>query len=225
MEDGLIFLSGEEHTHCAKSLRRTSGDPIFITDGKGTIYECEIIQTSRTETVARVIGSHTRSPMPVRYAIGLSVLKNPSRTEWFVEKAVEIGISDFYFFQSARTEGKGFNHARLQKIIVSAGKQSMNVVFPGLHMYSSFEEMLADTNEIFDTKCIAHCNVVESHLYEHLRIPAPTLLLIGPEGDFTPQEVSLALKYGFSEVNLGSSRLRSETAALAGLMTMHLSRI
>jgi 16S rRNA (uracil1498-N3)-methyltransferase len=225
LDDGHIFLTGEEHTHCAKALRRTSGDHVFITDGKGTIFECEIIQTSRAQTIAKVIGSQTRPPMPVRYAVGLSALKNPSRTEWFVEKAVEIGISDFYFFQSARTEGKGFNHSRLQKIIVSAGKQSMNVVFPALYMYSSFEELLMATNHVFDNNCIAHCNGAESHLSEHLKTQASTLLLIGPEGDFTDQEVSLALKYGFREVNLGSSRLRSETAALVGLMTMHLSRI
>jgi len=225
VENEQIFLTGEEHAHCTKVMRRAQGDTINVTDGKGNIYLCEITQSTRTQTTAKIREYQVSPPLSKRFAVGLSILKNPSRTEWFVEKAVEIGISDFYFYQSTRTEGKSINQPRLQKIIISAGKQSMNVIFPTIHFFSSFEPMLQSLSSIFEQRFIAHCNGVESHLITHLKKPNTKFLLIGPEGDFTDKEVSMALQYGFQEVSLGSSRLRSETAALVGLTAMHLSRM
>jgi 16S rRNA (uracil1498-N3)-methyltransferase len=225
IEDGHLILTGEEHMHCAKVLRRASGDQIHITDGKGMIYTCTIIETTRSQTTAKILESVSSPPLSERFAIGLAILKNSSRTEWFVEKAVEIGISDIYFYQTSRTEGKTLNASRIQKIIVSAGKQSLNVHFPIIHFSTSFKDLLEEVSDSFSSRFIAHCNGIESHLSNHLKTPASTILLIGPEGDFTEVEITEAKKNGFLEVHLGSSRLRSETAALVGLMSMHLARI
>ena len=152
-------------------------------------------------------------------AIGISHKKNPSRLEWFIEKAVEIGISEIIIFKAQRTEKKSLNESRLMKILISAMKQSLNLHLPELRILNNFQEISKYCNH-FDHKYIAYCDGPTDLLSEVYTKNGSGLVLIGPEGDFTKDEINYAINFNFHPASLGKNRLRTETAGLVALMML-----
>lgn len=215
VNDKAGVLDAEESLHVAKVLRKKEGDIIYVTNGLGSQFQVELtlvhpkgVQFQVTETI-----EHQRQR---KHELHLAVapLKNMSRFEWVIEKAVEIGVDVLYPLQSHRTEKNHINLGRLEKIMLSAAKQSLQFHFPSLKPITTFKDLM----QFEGSKLIAHCNTPNlAPLWQHAPIQEKTLLLIGPEGDFTVEEVKLALENNFKETGLGTSRLRTETAAIVAI--------
>ncbi|MBK8621828.1 MAG: 16S rRNA (uracil(1498)-N(3))-methyltransferase [Saprospiraceae bacterium] len=212
--DKTILLSGEEHQHCSKVMRHKRGDTLYVLDGKGHIFETVIGEINRNDTHL-IIQKKIEKPEagPQRY-IAISPTKNPSRLEWFIEKATELGITGFIIIFCHRTDKKPVKTERLQKIIVSALKQSGRTVLPTLRVLDKFENMAEIPGFMLYKKFIAHCEKNEEHLLSKTDKKEDQLVCIGPEGDFTPSEIDWSIERGFIPVSLGSTRLRTETAGL-----------
>lgn len=217
VSENQLRLTEDEHQHCTKVLRKQMGDDIFVTDGNGHIYTTRIATITKRETLCHILHTETKPTLKPKIAVAISPTKNASRLEWFVEKAVEIGINEIMVFNAQRTEKKSFNYSRIHKIMVSAMKQSLNVHLPKLEYYESTKQLLTKTKDI-DQKFIAHCDGPTLSLQASMDKSKDGIVLIGPEGDFTHQEIEMALEYGFKAVTLGDSRLRTETAGLVALM-------
>lgn len=215
-----ISLTNDEHIHCTKVLRKNIGDQIFITDGQGHIFTCRIATIQKNETNCEIQYTEIHDIPQPRLGLAISPTKNAARIEWFVEKAVEIGISDIFFTHTQRTEKKAINIQRLEKILISAMKQSMNVHLPTLQTFKSVDELTKSVSHLYEQKYIAHCDGPTLSLNEAIDRNKSALLMIGPEGDFTKEEINLSQNANFIAVSLGPSRLRTETAGLVGLMMM-----
>ena len=221
IQKGTHFLAPDESKHCAKVLRMKTGDLIQITDGMGFFYTAHIQSANPVKCTFEVI---TRSPGPgKKFHIHLVVAptKNPQRMEWMVEKCVEIGVVEFSFILCEHSEPGRLNFQRLQKITVSAMKQSNQAILPILHEPVPFSEFLRTTKD--QTSVSRFIAVVDPsnpiHLHQAEKKNTFSTLLIGPEGDFSEKEKKSAMAHGFLPVSLGDTRLRTETA---GLMGAHL---
>lgn len=211
-----IYLKQDEHIHCTKVLRNQTGAAIKITDGKGHLYSCIIESISKVETICH-IENVEKQPQPTYLSsIAISPLKNPARLEWFVEKAIEIGISELYVFIADRTEKKVVNKERLEKIIISAMKQSLNFSLPTFNIINSFTDLLLKC-EKYEGKYFAWCEGNPDLLIKIKDNQKNNIVLIGPEGDFTNEEATIAIRQGWTIVSLGDSRLRTETAGIVAL--------
>ncbi|GAB2536074.1 16S rRNA (uracil(1498)-N(3))-methyltransferase [Rufibacter soli] len=216
-------LSEEESKHCARVLRLGAGDAVTLIDGRGGWYEAQIADANPKKTRLSIL-KHTQDPFQRPYKIHVAVAptKNMDRIEWFLEKAVEMGIDEVTFLQCARSERKAVNMDRIEKIAVSAMKQSMKAQLPTLRPLTRYADFLAQPQE--GQKFIAHLvEGQERHsLAKSISGNDTYTILIGPEGDFSPEEVAQALQAGYKPVTLGQSRLRTETAALAACHTIHV---
>lgn len=205
-----IVLDEDNSKHMINVLRMKKDDAVLLTDGKGKKASAIIVDDNRKHCRVKV-ESETFEAAPARkIAIGISLVKNTARFEWFLEKATEIGVSEIFPLLCERTIREKFRQDRMQNIVVSAMLQSQQCHMPQLHDPVYFQEV---TKLSYAAKYIAWC--------EDERVPlqsnpgaASSLLLIGPEGDFTPAEVELATNSGFSSVSLGATRLRTETAGI-----------
>ncbi len=207
----IVTLSAEESRHCVKVLRHKKNDIIHIIDGLGTMYDAKVIQPDPRATIVEITDRHHDfGKVPYNLSVALSPLKNNARYEWFVEKATEIGITEIIPMITHYTEKSKIKIERLEKILISAAKQSMRAKLPVLHEVQSFEQLLRSD---FEQKLIAVCDA-HSPLIEVYQKDRTTLILIGPEGGFTQQEMQLAHQQGFIPVRIGNSRLRAETAAI-----------
>ncbi|MDR1724298.1 MAG: 16S rRNA (uracil(1498)-N(3))-methyltransferase [Tannerella sp.] len=215
-------LPEDESQHCANVLRLKDGEEITVTDGKGYFY---------TAVLNGVHPKHCRLDVKERkpqkrlrdYMIHIAVAptKNIDRMEWFVEKAVEIGVNAITFLLCRYSERKVIKSDRLQRIAVSAMKQSQKASLPEISEMIDYENFISKS---FDgRKMIAHCGDGEKFLIKDIyQPPDNALILIGPEGDFDRKEIKMALSERFTPVSLGDSRLRTETAALIACHTIHL---
>jgi len=218
-----IELPEEEAKHCIQVLRVQSGDTIQLTDGQGNFYHAVIIQAHpkhcRFEVIATI---PTPLPWNYRLQVDMAPTKNMERTEWFVEKATEIGINTIRFIQCQHSERKEIKTARLEKVAIAAMKQTLKASFPSIREIQPFQLSI---QQPFDgQQLIAHChadiNRVElSRIY---RKGGNAHVLIGPEGDFSREEIDAALDAGWQSISLGPCRLRTETAALAACQTIHV---
>lgn len=218
------YLDTEETKHCTKTLRKSVGDKLTLTNGKGSLYEAELTAFDKKSATLQIL---QQLPSPdernFKLHIAIAPTKNNSRLEWFLEKATEMGIDEVSFIQCQRSERKNIRLERLEKIVVSAAKQSLKTIFPVLHPLKPFKEVIKEVQA--DFKGIAHCNSSTlPPLKEKVGTPTQFFLLIGPEGDFSPQEVAWAEEQGFEEIGLGKSRLRTETAGLVACHTVHLMK-
>lgn len=214
------ILPEEESMHAIKVLRLKTGDSIQIVDGKGGFFNAQITSPHHkhcafeiTETLA---GASKRD---YSLHIAIAPTKNIDRIEWFIEKATEIGIDQITPLFCRNSERKVVKEERLEKIIVAAAKQSLKAKFPILNPACTFNDFIKSytAEQLF----IAHCyDDKKTHLKSELERGKSILILIGPEGDFSPDEVSLALKYGYQPVSLGDSRLRTETAGVVACCTV-----
>jgi len=219
-------FSREESGHCIRVLRMRKGDPINFTDGKGNLYEGVITGESQTmmeASVNKVLKEYGRRSYRVHAAI--SPLKNNDRLEWFIEKAVEMGIDEITPLICSRTEKQRIKRDRLENLILSAMKQSVKSYLPVLNEPITVSDFLR--KEFTGVRLIAHCNEVPQRkpVSAVVRRGVDTVIMIGPEGDFTVEEVMMAVESGFIPVHLGESRLRTETAGVAACCSVYLTNI
>ena len=207
-----ILLTDDEHRHCSKVTRRRVGDRINVTDGQGTLYETEIAHIEKHTTTLKKVSEYKTAPPLYRLGIAIAPTKNPARLEHFVEKVTEIGISEIYLTYTHRTEASKIKEDRLQRIMISAMKQSKNFYLPQLVIVATLTELI-DKGKSFDQRFVAHCDNPKLSLLQQLK-QGSLLIAIGPEGDFTEEEIQQLKSSNFSEVQLGQSRLRTETAGL-----------
>ncbi|HEY6082385.1 MAG TPA: RsmE family RNA methyltransferase [Chitinophagaceae bacterium] len=212
-KDSYFVLDANASRHCIVVLRRKAGDPVLLADGKGKKFSATITDDHWKKcTVSITAVEHIPEKLP-RLNIAISFTKNSSRMEWFMEKATEIGIQGIFPLQSARTEKDRFRAERFENILSAAMLQSRQFYLPALHEPASFEK-LVQTNTP-GQKFIAHCADGKKDFFlQRIQAHKDALILIGPEGDFTAEEIALALKNDFHPVSLGDNRLRTETAGV-----------
>jgi len=214
-------LPTEEAQHCVRVLRKKEGDEILITDGKGYFYDAQITVANQKHCVIHITDTIAAPKFwNFNLQIAFAPTKNMDRIEWFTEKATEIGIDHFSPILCRYSERKEIKLPRIQKILISAMKQSQKAVLPQLDGMQAFENFIKQ--DFSGRKFIAHCYEGEKPLLKDIyKKGENALILIGPEGDFSEQEVESALKAGFAPISLGESRLRTETAALVACHSIH----
>lgn len=215
-------LSEEESKHCVRVLRLAVGDRLHITDGRGALYTARITDDHPKRCTVQIEQTDPAfEPLPYHLTMAVAPTKNNERYEWFLEKATEVGVTRFIPLETAHSERRTFKAERSEKVIVAAMKQSLKAYKPELTPLTRFEELLAMPFE--GRKFIAHCDEAQStegkrYLASTLQQGEAALILIGPEGDFSREEVERALAVGFEEITLGEQRLRTETAAVAAVV-------
>lgn len=212
------FLNAEESRHCVKVLRLKQGDTIHVTDGKGVLYTCILIEADPSKCALEVIEKQTESPKDHHIHIAIAPTKNQDRLEWFVEKSVELGIDKISPILCRQSERKTLKTDRLKRKAISAMKQSLKFRVPEISELTPVTKLLDYQTEA--QKFIAYVDdLPRPHLINAAKKGMHYLVLIGPEGDFSEEEVSAAIESGFEAVSLGDSRLRTETA---GVVACHV---
>lgn len=210
------ILNEEESRHCIKVLRLSVGTHVFLIDGKGGRYKAEIVSETKKNVYLKVIETTSGYQQRQHHLhIAVAPTKNIDRLEWFLEKATEIGIDEITPIICDRSERRMIKEDRLNKIITAAVKQSLQAYHPVLNPQTSLENFLKPEND--SVRMIAHCLDDEPRQYiSEIALPHQKYtVLIGPEGDFSPAEIEMALHHGYKPLTLGNTRLRTETAALA----------
>lgn len=220
-------LPADEASHAVRVLRMKPGDEMVLMDGVGTFFKAEVAVASPHHCVYRVVEEMPQLPQwHGRYHIAMAPTKLMDRTEWMLEKVTEIGVDEVSLLNCGNSERRVAKPARLEKILVSAMKQSRKAWKPVLNDMAAFRKFVSEPRG--GMKFIAHCyeEIPRTYLYDELcgrDVSEAVTVLIGPEGDFTPDEVRMAVDAGYVSVHLGQSRLRTETAAMVAVMMMHLS--
>jgi 16S rRNA (uracil1498-N3)-methyltransferase len=217
-----FVLNEHSSRHIVQVLRMGPGENLRLTDGKGLSALATIREANKKRCVVNITEKKIQEPPRRAVKIGLSLLKNTSRFEWFLEKATELGVSEIVPLKCARTEKQQFRVERMQGILESALIQSQQSWMPVLKEPQLLRDCII--SETTGQRFIAHCEpATKKKLSEMIDINQDSqLLLIGPEGDFTEEEIKLALEAGFLAVELGQNRLRSETAAVAAASVLKL---
>ncbi len=217
-------LNEEESKHAIRVLRLKVGDKIQLIDGVGGWYEAEIIDDNPKRCSVSII--ETKMEVGKRnwnLHIAIAPTKNMDRLEWFVEKATEIGIDEISLLNCSNSERSIVKAERLQKVVVAAAKQSLKAYLPKINEMKDYKKFIAGTNDFKCQKFIAHCYKTSlTHLKTAYSKEKNAMVLIGPEGDFSVEEVKYALENGFTEISLGVSRLRTETAALYACTALNI---
>lgn len=223
LSSDLISLSEEESKHAIRVLRLSNGDPVEIVDGKGTRAVAEVSEDHPKRCVLK-INSRSEEKTKRNYHLHIAVAptKNIERIEWFIEKATEIGIDEITLLDCEHSERTVVKTERLEKVTISAMKQSQQSWLPVINEMITFGNFLRSVQA--DTKLIAHCdegvkNPISSISFSGKKI----LILIGPEGDFSPAEIEMATRNQFTAISLGETRLRTETAALYAVTALSVS--
>lgn len=222
-------LPPDEAMHAMRVLRLKGGDELFLMDGEGTYYRAEVTIAATHHCYYQIKESIPQEPQWKGHLhLAIAPTKMLDRIEWMTEKATEIGIDEISFFTCQFSERRVMKTTRLEKIAVSAVKQSHKAWKPVLNELVSFRKFIETPVE--GRKYIAHCydTIPRTNLFDELRKPSDNLdatVLIGPEGDFSIDEVEAAIAAGYQSVDLGQSRMRTETAGLAAVMMMQLSQL
>ena len=221
-----LSLPEEESQHCAKVLRMKAGEHIHIIDGVGGLYEAEILEAHPKRTQVSIISEqHEYGRRPFRLHLAVAPTKNIDRFEWFVEKATEIGFDELTPLCCRYSERKIIKPERIEKILVSAAKQSLKAYVPRLNPMITAKEFIGNSSFLIphSSLFIAHCyDQPKQHLFNACQPGGDVVVMVGPEGDFSEEEVELALRNSFQAITLGESRLRTETA---GVVACHLVTI
>lgn len=222
--DHSLFLPESDSQHCCRVLRMQAGDCIEIVDGRGALYRCRIVSAHSKHTEVEII---ERCDLPTVWNYNITVAVAPTkhldRMEWLVEKLVEIGVNRIVPIRCMRSERKEIKTERLEKIAVSAMKQSLKAVLPCIDEMMSLSSFIASVKGE-DQRFVAYCDdwVERKLLAREYKPGSSVAVLIGPEGDFAPEEIKMTLDSGFVPVTLGDNRLRTETAALVACDTFHI---
>lgn len=219
LQNGFLTLQEETGHHIHQVLRLKTGDQISITNGKGIILEGVLTSMLGKKVVFKAINEMI-IPKPIKtISIGMGIIKNTSRFEWFIEKAVEIGVSQIIPVISKRTEKTGIRKKRMQQIMITALLQSKQAWLPELIEPTSFSTLVSQN--FAGQKIIAFCEEQVRQPLHQLNIENNVQMLIGPEGDFTKEEITLALEKEYIPVTLGKNRLRTETAGIVSLVLLN----
>lgn len=216
------IIKGEEYNHLKKVLRKTIGDNIFIVDGNNYIYECTITEIKKDFIIAKInnINSH-KNELDLNIHLAVALLKNPSRYDFIIEKATELGVKEIIPFISQYTISHNPKIERWTNIAISAMKQSQRAFLPKISECKKFNEVV---NLKADLKLIADIESQELKV-NNIDTPHDILIIIGPEGGFSDNEILTAISLGFKKFKLSNTRLRSETAAIISipyiLQTLH----
>lgn len=226
ISEGFAVLPEEEARHCIQSLRHRVGDTIYVTDGKGGFYETRITEAGKKQCVAHIekaVQDYGRRNHYLHLAIAPT--KNINRLEWFLEKATEIGIDEITPLVSEHSERRQLRPARLEKILLSAMKQSLKAYLPKLNDLAGFSEFIQRPVPVGEGtgRYIAYLGQgVKGHLKDNYQPGRGVCLLVGPEGGFSEAEARAAVAAGFTPVSLGPGRLRTETAGIVACHTINL---
>jgi 16S rRNA (uracil1498-N3)-methyltransferase len=221
ISNGSLFLDRDESKHCARVLRKRPGEVIQVTDGKGTCYAVFLTDVDQHKCSFTIQSKKIQERANYSIHLGISPTKNADRMEWMVEKCVEVGIDTITFLQCNNTERKAFKTDRVERIALSAMKQSQRWYAPVISPLIPFTEFIHQQDS--EEKYIAYVDLTNpNHLFNMARPGQHYVILIGPEGDFTEEELSLAESTGFKKVSLGKNRLRTETAGLTACQILNL---
>lgn len=209
-----IVLDEASSKHIVQVLRMQNGEQMQLTNGKGILFTAEITDNNRKKCSVKVITANNQQRSTNNISIAISPVKNNTRFEWFLEKATEIGVSEIIPLVCSRTEKTAFKFDRMKSILVSAMLQSQQCWLPVLHEPTKFNALISSSTH--QQKFIAHCidDAKRSLADLNNQSLSSKIILIGPEGDFTAEEIKLALNNHFSAVSLGETRLRTETAGV-----------
>lgn len=218
------ILPEEESRHCIRVMRMQRGDTLMLTDGRGTLYTCRITLADACRCRVEIVETQEEfEKMPYRLVMAVAPTKNIDRYEWFMEKATEVGVSEIYPLECEHSERRTIKADRAERVITSAVKQSLKAYRPALHYMTPFERLISAP---FDgRRFIAHCDRTTGprpYLGDVLKKGENALVMIGPEGDFSPGEIAAALAGGFEQISLGCQRLRTETAAVAATIMVSM---
>ncbi len=210
-----------DSVHCVRVLRKLKGDVIHVTDGLGTLFVCEIVSDNPKNCKIRIIEEISNyNPNNRKIHLAICPTKSGDRIEYFVEKSVEIGISTIQFVISQNTYPKKVNLERMNKIAISAMKQSVKTYKPLIFEPLKFEKFISNSQNI-SSKFIAHLDLDAKNLTS-FKMEDEVLMLIGPEGDFTKEEIQIAKNNDFEAIYMGKSRLRTETAGIVAVSLLNL---
>jgi 16S rRNA (uracil1498-N3)-methyltransferase len=211
-------LSEETSKHCVQVLRMKTGDRIDLTNGIGQLFEATIQIADKKNTTVQIDAQKSMAPTTQKITLGIALLKNATRLEWLLEKATEMGIHTIVPLVCAHTIHERFKTERMQNILQSAMIQSQQVWLPILSAPIAFEQFLSTYTA--SQKLIAHCEPQEKINIKNVTVSDDCILLIGPEGDFSPKEIETALSQQYQAIDLGPTRLRTETAGLFALSVL-----
>lgn len=217
LENENVFLEEDEYTHCCKVLRKKVGDQINVTDGKGLSAIATIIEVHKKKALLNIDSTQTHKRIESYLTIALAPPKNRSRWEWFLEKSIEIGADNIIPMRTKNSERVKINIERSHKIIRSAALQSLRYFHPQVTEVTNFEKVVENCDGNSFQKFVAHFKEGNEHLKDCKSLHNQKVILIGPEGDFTPEELSQLAQNNFQEVNISANRLRTETAGLVAL--------
>ncbi|MBT8318677.1 MAG: 16S rRNA (uracil(1498)-N(3))-methyltransferase [Gramella sp.] len=221
-KDKMVSFPRDESKHIVKVLRKNEGDILNITNGKGLLFTGEIIQADVKQCVVKIISQEKQPPPPYYLHMIVAPTKMNDRFEWFLEKAMEIGVHEITPVICDHSERKVVKMERYERVLLSAMKQSLHLNFPKLNQPISFKDFMEVS--IKGSKLIAHCEDVvnKPYLQKMIEPLQPVNILIGPEGDFSKEEIEMAIKNKWEQISLGDSRLRTETAAIVACHTVAL---
>ncbi len=216
-----VMLDEATSKHIVQVLRMQNGEQLQLTNGKGDLFTAEIVDNNRKKCTVKIITTNNEQRPTNNITIAISLIKNATRFEWFLEKATEIGVSEIIPLVCERTEKNTFKIERMKNILVSAMLQSRQCWLPVLHEPVQYSKLWQSSKTLpkldrYQQKFIAHCtDDAKRNLADMVNESLVSkIILIGPEGDFTPDEINLALQNHFSAVTLGQTRLRTETAGI-----------
>ena len=217
--DTMHVLNEETSSHIVQVLRMQVGEQVHITNGKGNLFLTELTDPHKKKAAVKILSATFIKARGKKISIAISLLKNTSRFEWFLEKATEIGVNEIIPIICARTEKQHFRFDRMEGILISAMLQSQQVWLPVLHEPVKFDKLM-QKHFPAENKFIAHCEKEENKIKLSGQSTGSSILLIGPEGDFTHTEIEEAVKNNYIPVTLGNTRLRTETAGMAGAVML-----
>ncbi len=210
-----IIFDKEESRHINKVLRKQEGAILNLTNGKGSFFKVKLLQSSPKRCIATVLEVSKQEPLPYSLHLAVAPTKLNDRYEWFLEKATEIGVTEITPIICDHSERKIIKLERFEKKIQSAMKQSLKAYLPKINNATSLSNFLEMQQNNSNHKLIAHCEETDKKSLKKVLVPnSDTIILIGPEGDFSNNEIKQSIKSGFTPVTLGNSRLRTETAAI-----------
>jgi 16S rRNA (uracil1498-N3)-methyltransferase len=221
LSDKKIILDEDTSRHVISVLRMDSGEDIMLTDGLGVRALARITDPNRKKCGVEIQSLERKEERKRKVSIAISLVKNVSRFEWFLEKAAELGVEEIIPLRCERTEKERFRYDRMKAILVSAMLQSQQCRMPLLLEPQDFRPFVASRTD--GQRMIAHCLPEEKTELTSLQLQENALMLIGPEGDFTGEEIELAMQKGFVPVALGETRLRTETAGMVAAVLMVLN--
>jgi 16S rRNA (uracil1498-N3)-methyltransferase len=209
----ILTLNEDTSKHAVQVLRMKRSEKLQLSDGAGNVLTAEIVDDHKKKCTVKIIERKAVQKKQKEICIAISLLKNISRFEWFLEKATELGVTEFIPLLCERTEKQHFRFDRMKQILISAMMQSKQAWLPVLHEPTAFSKVI--NSSAYQTKLIAHCEDEPKQLIKDFLGSDRMQILIGPEGDFNQGEISLALQNNYTPVTLGDTRLRTETAGVA----------